>query len=155
MIILGLDPGSTRIGFGLVNFEHGKFTCLAYGTIDTPGVSRADDLTYTAQELNNLIDRFKPSVAVIEKLFFTKNQKTAMAVSESRGVLLLTCALRDIDVQEVTPIQVKQAIASYGGADKKQIQRMVKLVFGLQEDVRPDDAADALALALCCNTAAS
>ena len=149
MIILGIDPGSTRIGFGIIKQEQNRFQCLAYGTIDNPGKERGADLKNTATELATLISQYRPDCAVIEKLFFTKNQKTAMAVSETRGVLVLTCAQHGIPIQEYTPLQVKQAVASYGGASKQQIQRMVQALFGLSEPVRPDDAADALALALC------
>jgi len=149
MIVLGIDPGSTRIGFGVIEKGNRNFVCLAYGTIDNPGLSRGNDLKNTSKELKELIARFSPELVVVERLFFSKNQKTAMAVSETRGVILLTCAELHIPVQEVTPLQVKQAVASYGNADKKQVQAMVQTIFGLKEAVKPDDAADALALALC------
>lgn len=152
MIILGIDPGSTRIGFGVIDHQPSSVKCLAYGTIDNPGTNRSFDLQNTARELAELIKRFHPETAVVERLFFTKNQKTAMAVAETRGVILLTLADKGIPLQEYTPLQVKQAVANFGQADKKQVQRMVQLIFGLTEPVRPDDAADALALALCSTT---
>jgi len=149
MITLGIDPGSTCIGFGVVEHQRSGARCLAYGTIENSGNDRALALQHTAQELLKVLAKHKPSVAVVERLFFTKNQKTAMAVAETRGVILLTLADSGVPVQELTPLQVKQAIAQYGQADKKQMQRMVQMILGLKETIKPDDAADALALALC------
>jgi len=150
MIILGIDPGSSRIGFGIIDQQRSGARCLAYGAINTPGIDRADDLKYTATELATLIKKYRPEQAVVEKLFFTKNQKTAMMVAETRGVILLTLANHAVAVQEITPLQVKNSIAGYGQANKKQMQRMVQMIFSLDKPITPDDAADALALALCC-----
>ncbi len=149
MIALGIDPGSTRIGFGVIEHAKGIARCLTYGTIDNLGKNRGIDLQHTQQELSALIDRYHPQIAVVERLFFTKNQKTAMAVAETRGVIILTITNHLIPIQELTPLQVKQFVAHYGQADKKQIQRMVQMILGLKEAIKPDDAADALALALC------
>ncbi|MEK7582528.1 MAG: crossover junction endodeoxyribonuclease RuvC [Patescibacteria group bacterium] len=149
MITIGIDPGSTKIGFGVVEHDKSRARCLTYGTIINPGVNRAHDLKHTAQELSTLIKQYRPTLAVVERLFFTKNQKTAMVVAETRGVIILTLANHAVAIQELTPLQVKQAVAHYGQADKKQMQRMVQMILGLKEVIKPDDAADALALALC------
>ncbi len=149
MIILGIDPGTTRIGFGVVRVTGNKFEPLDYGIIKNPGKDKLFDYKNTARSLAELIKKHSPDVASVERLFFFKNQKTVMSVGEMRGVIMLTLANHDLPVVEFTPMQVKQAIASYGGADKKQVQKMVRLVLGIKEEIRPDDAADALAIAIC------
>ena len=126
-------------------------SCLAYGTIGQSGLEKIENFRQTERQLIELIEHFKPERAGLEKLFFTKNQKTAMAVSEMRGILLLTLAKHGIQIQEFTPLQVKQYISAYGKADKAQVQRMVKMLLNLQKPVTPDDAADALAIAMCCS----
>ncbi len=152
MIILGIDPGSTRIGYGIVRWDNNKATCLAYGTFDYPGTHSAPRFLAVEQELSKLIAAHAPDRAGIEKLFFAKNQTTAMAVSEMRGVIRLTLARHNIPLAECTPLQVKQSITNYGKADKAQVQRMVRLLLNIREPIRPDDAADALAVALYCAT---
>lgn len=150
MIALGIDPGTTRIGYGVVDHQHGRLICLDYGILP---FSRSDTLSnYKAVEKNltALIKKHRPSVVGVEKLFFFKNQKTVMAVSEMRGVIMLTLAKQNLRVQEFTPPQVKQNISAYGKAEKNQVTRMVQLLLGIREPIRPDDAADALALAICC-----
>ncbi len=154
MTILGIDPGSTRIGYGVVQWEGAQATCLAFGAFDYPGTSAAPRFLDVERQLTELIAQHAPDRAGIEKLFFVKNRTTGMAVSEMRGVLLLTLARHGIPVAEFTPPQVKQAVAGYGQADKGQVQRMVQLLLKLAEPVRPDDAADALAVALCCGASA-
>lgn len=149
MIVLGIDPGSTRIGYGVVEHGRGTLACLAYGTLDNPGTDKLQDFKNTEKNLSALIKKYKPDAACIEKLFFFNNQKTVTAVSEMRGILLLTLAKHNIPVQELTPLQVKQNISAYGRAPKEQMQRMVKMLLNLQEPIKPDDAADALALAIC------
>jgi len=149
MIILGIDPGSTIIGFGVIKQEGQGFTCLEYGVIRNPGKDKLADLQNTAAELSKIIARHAPEAAAIEKLFFTNNQKTATAVSEMRGVLLYTLAQHDLPIHEFTPLQVKQMVSRYGGADKKQMQKIVRLILKIREEIKPDDAADALAIALC------
>lgn len=150
MISLGIDPGTTRIGYGIVKHERNRMTCLAYGIISNPGKDKSLDYVDTEKQLAALIEQYQPDVAAIEKLFFFKNQKTVMAVSEMRGVLMLTLAKHAVPVEEFTPPQVKQNISAYGKADKEQVQRMVRMLLGIKERIAPDDAADALALAICC-----
>ena len=149
MITLGIDPGTTRIGYGVIREDNNKIECLDYGILK----ASSDKLTGfkdVAQELDKLIKKHKPDQAGIEKLFFFKNQKTVMAVSEMRGVLLLTLAEKNIPIQEFTPLQVKQNVSAYGRAQKAQMQRIVQLLLKLEKPIKPDDAADALAIAICC-----
>ena len=150
MIILGIDPGTTRIGYGIIKNEHNRLTCLDYGLLDNRGIDRADIFRRTEKSLAALIKKYRPAMVGIEKLFFFKNQKTVMAVSEMRGALLLTIARHHLPIQEFTPLQVKQHVSAYGRADKNQMQRMVRLILNLKEPIKPDDAADALAIAICC-----
>ena len=149
MIIIGIDPGTTQIGFGIIRNEGNRFETLDYGIIKNAGKNKLLDYRNTSKELSKLITKHKPEVAVVEKLFFFKNQKTVMSVGEMRGVIMLTLANHNLTVLEFTPMQVKQAISGYGGADKNQVQRMVRLVLGIKEEIKPDDAADALAIAIC------
>ncbi len=149
MTIIGIDPGTTQIGFGVIRNEGNRFETLDYGIIKNTGKDKLFDYKKTAKELSQLIKRYKPEVAVVERLFFFKNQKTVMSVGEMRGVIMLTLANHDLRVLEFTPMQIKQAISGYGGADKNQVQRMVRLILGIKEEMRPDDAADALAIAIC------
>ncbi len=151
MLALGIDPGSTRIGYGLVRHGGSRLECIAWGTIENTNHDRLLDLRDTETELVKIIEKYKPEVAGIEKLFFSKNQTTAMAVSETRGVLLLTLSKAGLPVQEFTPNEVKQQITSYGGADKNQVYRMVQLLLNVKEPIKPDDAVDALAIAICCS----
>ena len=148
MIVIGIDPGTTRIGYGVVEYNKSRLTCLAYGTIGKEKIDRFDNLKGVETDLSEIIKKYKPNRAGIEKLFFFKNQKTVMGVSEMRGVLLLTLAKNNLPIFEFTPPQVKQAISAYGKAEKGQVQRMVQLLLNLKEPIKPDDAADALALAI-------
>ncbi|HWA64516.1 MAG TPA: crossover junction endodeoxyribonuclease RuvC [Candidatus Paceibacterota bacterium] len=150
MIALGIDPGTTRIGYGLVEHHGSRLIALEYGIIENPGQDKFQDFIETEKGLSKIIEKFQPDTAGIERLFFTKNQKTAMAVSEMRGVLLLTLAKHRLPVQEFTPLQVKQSISAYGKADKRQVQKMVEMLLGITTPISPDDAADALAIAICC-----
>jgi crossover junction endodeoxyribonuclease RuvC len=123
---------------------------LAYGVIETPKTEEfADRLKYIHQELTKLIKEYQPDLVAIEDLFFYKNVKTAIKVGQARGVIILTAVLAQVPMVEFTPLQVKQAISSYGRADKKQVQQMVKTFLGLKNIPQPDDAADALAVAIC------
>ena len=149
MIILGIDPGSTRIGVGVVEFIKGKARCIYYGVIEHPSSDRGFALRHTEDEISRIIETYHPTAAATEKLFFAKNQTTVMAVSEFRGVILLTLAKHNLPVSEFTPMEVKRNIAGYGGAQKAQMQKIVQLILNLKEPIKPDDAADALALALC------
>lgn len=149
MIVLGLDPGTARVGYGILKKDGASLLCLEYGCFETPKHKTAGErLVLLEKGLARVLSRYKPTVAVVERLFFFKNLKTAMPVSEARGVLLLTVARKKILTIELSPLQVKMAITGYGRADKKQMQRMVKEILKLKEVPRPDDAADALSLAI-------
>jgi len=149
MIILGIDPGTTRIGFGIIKKESEKLLPLHYGLIP---LSPADTkpIKTVINELTKLIIAYQPNVAAVEKIFFFKNQKTIISVSEMRGVILAALELSNIPIHEFTPLQVKQSVSSYGRAGKDQVQRMVKLILGIGTEIQPDDAADGLAIAICC-----
>ncbi|MEX2090951.1 MAG: crossover junction endodeoxyribonuclease RuvC [Candidatus Paceibacterota bacterium] len=150
MIILGIDPGTTRIGFGVIESDKNKLTVIDYGIISTSGKNKSLDYVSISEKLSKIISTHKPNRAGVEKLFFSNNQKTAMAVAEARGIILLTLANHGLEIRELTPQEVKQGVSSYGKADKNQIQRMVRLILNIKEEIRPDDAADALAIAICC-----
>lgn len=150
MIILGIDPGTARLGFGLLRKQGSKLLHVEHGCLETPvGTSQADRLSYLYGELKKLLELHRPALVGIEKLFFQKNAKTAMTVSEARGVALLAAREGNVAVSEHTPMQVKMAVTGYGGADKRQVQEMVRRLMSLSEIPRPDDAADALAIAYC------
>lgn len=150
MIILGLDPGTTRIGYGIIEKMSSKLKCLNYGIIENPGKDKAIDYNNTYKKLSGIITKYSPAVCAIEKLFFFKNQKTVINVSEMRGVLVYALAHHGIEIQEFTPLEVKVAVSSYGRAGKEQIQKMVRLILGVRNAIKPDDAADGLAIAICC-----
>ena len=149
-IILGIDPGIADTGFGVIKEKNHSLTCLAYGTIKTPaGIELGDRLEIISLKLSEIIKKYKPNLAAVEELFFCNNAKTALIVGQARGVTLLTIRQNQIRCLEFTPFQVKQAVSTYGHAGKDQVQRMVKLILNLKELPRPDDAADALAIAIC------
>ena len=149
MIILGLDPGTASTGYGILKKDKGSLLCLEYGCFETPKHKTAGErLVLLEKALLRVLNAYKPDVVAVERLFFFKNLKTAMPVSEARGVLLLTIARKKITTVELSPLQVKMAITGYGRADKKQIQGMVKEILKLKQAPKPDDAADALALAI-------
>lgn len=150
MIILGLDPGTATTGFGIVETTaQDKLSCLHYGAIITPANTKDEERLITIHsELKSILKEFKPDAVSIEKLYFFKNQKTVIPVSQARGVLLLTIANLKIPIFEFTPPQVKMAVTGYGRAQKKQVQEMVKRLLELEKIPKPDDAADALALAI-------
>lgn len=151
MIILGIDPGIADTGYGLVETKrNGQLGCLDYGSIKTSAQQKLDSrLEILHLELTKIIKKYQPNLIAIEQLFFCNNAKTALIVGQARGVALLTCRQSKIPTVEFTPLQVKQAVATYGGAGKMQVQKMVKLLLNLQEIPKPDDAADALAIAIC------
>ncbi len=150
MIILGIDPGLATIGFGVISAEKGVFKVIDYGVITTPkDESSAVRLKMIADGIDALIMRYKPDEIAIEQLFFAKNVKTALSVAEARGVIVLTAITKCGRLYEYTPNEIKVAITGYGGADKYQMQNMVKILLKLSDIPRPDDAADALAVALC------
>lgn len=149
-IILGIDPGIADTGYGVIKEEKGKLTCLDYGSIKTSAKdSLAERLFLLHQELGKIIKKYNPQAAAVEQLFFNKNVKTALIVGQARGVVILTLKQGLLPLFEFTPSQVKQAVSAYGKASKLQVQKMVKLILGLKELPQPDDAADALAVAIC------
>lgn len=152
MKYLGIDPGSTLIGYGVVEDCGGSLKPVAWGVIRNPGADASADKQSTVRKLADLVNTHTPDAVGVERLFFMNNQRTAMAVSEMRGVIMLTLANHNLPVHEFTPQQVKQTVCGHGGAKKPQVQQMVRLLLHIQEEIRPDDAADALALALCCAT---
>lgn len=150
MRVLGLDPGLAITGYGFVEGEGLRLSPLAFGVVRTPArTPTAERLVRLHDELSELLARYRPDVAAVEELFLDTNASTAMKVGEARGVLLLTLAQAGVAVVEYTPMQVKQAVTGYGGADKQQMQQMVALLLNLPQIPRPDDAADALAISLC------
>ena len=150
MIILGIDPGTARTGYGVIKSTQDNLTSLDYGCIFTEKSLPAPEiLIKIAQELRHLIKKHQPDELAIEDIFFFKNLKTAFKVSQSQGVILLTAAQLKVPVSEYTPLQVKQAITGYGRADKTQVQEMVKRLLRLKQPLKPDDVADALAIAIC------
>ena len=149
-IILGLDPGIADTGYGVISCDKGKFLCLAYGSIKTKVQnSLSERLETLDKELEKIIEKYQPELVAVEHLFFNKNVKTALIVGQARGVLLLRIKKSGLKILEFTPGQVKQSVAAYGRASKKQVQKMVKIILGLKTLPEPDDAADALALAIC------
>jgi len=151
MIVLGIDPGTALTGWGVVREDaQDRTTMVAYGTIQTPAsMPMPQRLRQIFQQLTTLIDQHQPEAIAVEKVFFSKNVRTAMSVGQARGVILLAAALADRPVHEYTPLQIKQAISGYGGADKAQVQQMTALLLGLDVIPTPDDAADAIAVAVC------
>ena len=150
MIILGIDPGTAITGFGLLKSDGDDLRVVDYGAITTPSdwlMPRRLQRLYA--ELTALIVKHQPTDAVIEKLFFSKNVRTALSVGQARGVALLAAAQANLTIHEYTPLQIKQAVVGYGRADKNQIQQMVKMLLQLDSIPQPDDAADALAIAIC------
>jgi len=149
-IILGIDPGIADTGYGVIKSEGSKLTCLTYGTIKTsPQADLITRLEVLHAELDKIIKKYQPDLAAIEQLFFNKNVRTALIVGQARGVVLLTLKQNKLMITDYTPSQVKQAVSAYGQASKKQVQKMVKLILQLKELPQPDDAADALAIAIC------
>ncbi len=150
MLILGIDPGTAITGYGLVRGTARGPVLVAYGTIQTPaGQPMPQRLLSLYRELRDLIALHRPEAAAVEKLFFQRNVSTAMTVGQARGVALLALAEAGVSVGEYNPRDVKQAVAGYGAADKPQMQGMVRALLNLPEIPRPDDAADALAVAIC------
>lgn len=151
MRIIGIDPGTGRLGFGVVDTAGGKLTLVDAGVITTPAHTPTNErLEDIFDSLTEIIVSTKPDRMAVEKLFFARNVTTAMSVAEARGVALLVGQKARLPIDEYTPMQIKQAITGYGKADKKQMQEMVRLQLGLKEVPKPDDAADALAAAIMC-----
>lgn len=150
MLAVGIDPGTARTGYGFVReTEHG-YEVVDYGVVTTSSDNHdALRLSVLFEKLTELFTRYQPDIGAVEKLFFSRNITSAMNVSQARGVVLLGMHRKNIPVAEYTPRQVKQAVCGYGGAGKKQIQEMVKVILNLADLPKPDDAADALAIAIC------
>jgi crossover junction endodeoxyribonuclease RuvC len=148
VIVLGIDPGTAALGYGIVERAGSRLREVDHGTLTTSAdLSLPERLLAIHALVDELIGLHKPDLVGVERLFFSKNAQTAFGVGQARGVVLLAAAQHDVPVREATPNEVKSAIAGYGAADKEQVQRMVQLVLGMSERPRPDDAADALAIA--------
>jgi len=151
MLILGLDPGYARAGWGVIDQAKNKLAPVAFGCLETKAqMSHAERLKKLQDEIKKIIAKYQPDALAIEELFFFKNLKTALQVAESRGVILATVFDCRLPIYEYTPLQIKQAVTSYGRADKNQVQQMVKLILGMKTIIQPDDAADAMAVAITC-----
>lgn len=150
MRILGIDPGIAIVGYGVIDYDVGHYKVIDYGAITTEAglqVSVRLNMIFTA--MSELIEKFKPEVVSIEELFFNKNVKTAITVAQARGVIVVAASLKGVQIYEYTPLQIKQALIGYGRAEKNQIQQMTKMVLNLPKVPKPDDVADALAIAIC------
>ena len=150
MIILGIDPGLAIVGWGVIEAHRGQFRPIACGDINTPAHTSVESrLESIYRDLNRIIEKYKPDEVAIEELFFTNNITTGITVAEARGVILLACRMHGIPVNEYTPPQVKQAVVGYGKAEKRQVIARVTSLLKLSSPPKPDDTADALAIALC------
>lgn len=148
MIILGLDPGTARTGYGIVR-KTKPLKCLGYGVIQTsPLLSAANRLKLLNNQLSKIIKDYRPHIVVVENVYFFKNLKTVIPVSQAKGVILLTVAKKNLPIYELTPLQVKLALTGYGWSEKKIVQKKVKNILNLGEELKSDDAADALAVAI-------
>lgn len=150
MVIMGIDPGYAIVGWGVIRYEHGRFTPLAFGAVTTPaGMDFSLRLTYIYEQLTALCRKYQPQAAAVEKLYFKNNQKTAIDVAQARGVTLLALHQCGVPLYEYTPLQVKSAVTGYGSAQKPQVMEMTRRLLNLKEVPKPDDTADALAIAIC------
>lgn len=150
MRILGIDPGVAIVGYGVIEYNQNQFKVIDYGKITTPAhtpLPKRLKLVYDG--MTQLVETFKPDIVAMEELFFNTNVTTAIAVGHARGVLVLGAENAGVPVSEYTPLQIKQAVTGYGRADKNQVQQMVKMFLNLTEVPKPDDTADALAVAIC------
>lgn len=149
MRVFGIDPGTATVGFGVIDYIDGNYSYVTCGVISTPaGLPEEERLLMVSQDLSELLSRHNPSLIGIEDLFFCKNLKTAIKVAQARGVMLLEAQKSGSRIVSMTPLQVKQAVTTYGGADKNQVGEMVKSILSLNVIPKPDDAADALAVAV-------
>ena len=150
MIVLGIDPGDTFIGYGVIKKSGSKLSLVDCGCVKTKtGVKAGEKLHELEKKLAKIILKHKPELCGVEDIFFFKNLKTAIKVAQARGVILATCRRHNIEISEFTPLQVKQAVTGYGQAKKKQVQKMVSLILKLDKPIIQDDAADAIATAIC------
>jgi len=150
MRILGIDPGIAIVGYGVIDAQRGQFRLVSMGASRTPtGIPVEKRIEMVYDDICELIDTYKPDCMACEELFFNTNQKTAIAVAEARGVILLAAMKKNIEFFEYTPLQVKQSVVGYGRAEKKQVITLVKMILGMENGPKLDDTADALALAIC------
>lgn len=150
MRIIGIDPGTATTGFSIIEHDGNKTKLLEYGCIRTAaGLAKNIRLQQIAEDLSTIIKKWKPQAASVEKLFFKKNVKTAISVAEARGVVIQKFTERGLSFHEFTPLEIKLAVCGYGKADKKMVQQMVKMILKMNQIPKPDDAADAIAVALC------
>lgn len=150
LIILGIDPGLAIVGWGVIEYKNAKFRTIAYGSLRTPAGMRTEERLKSIYDgMNELIETYHPDAMAVEELFFNTNITTGIRVAEARGVILLAAERAGLSIQEYTPLQVKQAVVGYGRAEKKQVITMVTMLLGLKEPPKPDDTADALAIAIC------
>lgn len=150
MRILGIDPGFAIVGWGVIEYSGSKFKTIAYGSIQTPAGMRLEErLAQIHKQMNLLFETYRPDAMAVEELFFNNNITTGIRVAEARGVILVSAEEHGVKIAEYTPSQVKQAVVGYGKAEKKQIISMVTMLLGLSEPPKPDDTADALAIAIC------
>ncbi len=150
MRIIGIDPGYAIVGFGVLEYNRTQFQVVDYGAVTTPAdMDFNSRLLEIYNDLCYILDKFKPDFLAIERLYFTSNQKTAIDVAQARGIVLLAARQRNIEIFEYTPLQVKQSVTGYGKAVKKQVQEMTTRILKLPEIPKPDDTADALAIAIC------
>ncbi|QGT99916.1 Crossover junction endodeoxyribonuclease RuvC [Candidatus Syntrophocurvum alkaliphilum] len=150
MITIGIDPGTATTGYGVIDYKSGRESLIDYGVISTPSnTDMSLRLLTISNQLNLLINKYRPEAIAIEQIFYHKNAKTVITVAQARGVAMVTSAKNGLDVFEYTPLQVKQAVVGYGSADKRQVQVMVQKILNMSKIPRPDDAADALAVAIC------
>ena len=150
MVIFGVDPGYAIVGYGVLRYENKRFTVLDFGAVTTQaGVPFSVRLLDIFNDLTFLFDKYRPDVMSIEKLFFNTNKKTAVDVAQARGVITLSARLHNVPVFEYTPLQVKHSVTGYGRAVKKQVQEMTRVILNLEKIPKPDDTADALAMAIC------
>ncbi len=152
MIIIGIDPGIAKTGYGIIERKKETIECLGFGAITTSADLGAEQrLEQIFKELSEIIKQYKPDIMGIEKLFFFKNMKTALPVSEAKGVIMLLGAKEKLTIYQLTPLQVKMGICGYGRAEKQQVQRMIKEILHLEKIPKPNHAADALGVAICCS----
>lgn len=150
MLVLGIDPGTAATGYGLVSKEGDELTLVVYGTVNTPRhMPLPQRLQTVYRELGEIISQHRPDAVAVERLFFSKNARTALSVGQAQGVALLAAAEAGVPTHEYTPLQVKQSVVGYGRATKAQVQQLVKMLLALDSVPQPDDAADAIAVAVC------
>ncbi len=148
--ILGIDPGYAIVGFGVLDYDGSRFTPIEYGAVLTEaGTPFPDRLKAIHEDIEFIFNKFKPDCMAVERLYFTTNQKTAIDVAQARGITVLSAATRNIPVSEYTPLQVKLSVTGYGKAEKRQVMEMTRQLLSLAQIPKPDDAADALAIAIC------